>query len=410
MSVFDLVKEFKVKRIIKLIREEGKISRSEISEKMNMPQPTVTRIIEDLLSNNILKESGLGLSSGGRRPILLEFNSKSSYSIGIELGRSAVKIGLTDLNGNFLSFRMKESEGEKEVDRLVGFLKEGLRQILNETQIQRSEILGVGVGLPGPLNEENELISPPNFYNQIKIPLRKMLEEGLGFPVIIDNDANAAALAEKWFGKGMHDNSFVYILADVGIGSALILNGEIYRGLNGEAGEIGHSTINVFGQQCTCGNYGCLENYVSIPKIEVEVKNRLKVAQVNERGLFPEQLEKIAFKDVITAYRDGSGLAKQVLEESGDYLGIGTTNLLNILAPEKVIIGGGIGISSPIFTERVQSVIRERALGRSTKNIHVVASDLREGVVLGAAALVINQTFSLFTLINNEKTSQREEF
>ncbi|HET7616740.1 MAG TPA: ROK family transcriptional regulator, partial [Bacillales bacterium] len=287
LSKLQEIQNANTRRVIQLVREKGPMSRADLSEKTGIPQPTMTRMIEKLIVGNILKERGLGSSSGGRRPILVTFNENCSYALGVELGRSEVKAALTNLNGKMLSFRKKETDPDFSQKRLITEVHCLIRQTIDDSKVDPALILGVGVGVPGPLNKsENGRISPPNFYGEIDIPLKKMMEERSVYEVTIDNDANCAALAEKWFGDGRDVKNFAYILADVGIGSGLILNHDIYRGTYGEAGEIGHSTIDAFGEQCYCGSYGCLETCASLPVILKRLEKQLKMASEDERGLY----------------------------------------------------------------------------------------------------------------------------
>lgn len=380
--------------VIKYVREKGPISRANLSVQMNISQPTMTRIIEKLVKAKILKETGLGTSSGGRRPILLEFNKNCSYAIGVELGRSDIKVALTDLEGNLLSFVMKETTQQYTIKDIVQLVEDSIKRILYKTEIDASYVLGVGVGMPGPLNETGDgRLSPPNFYEEDDVALKDILENKLSFPVTIDNDANVAALAEKWFGKGMEVENFAYIMADVGVGSGLIINNDIYRGINGEAGEIGHSTIDVFGEKCTCGNYGCLETFISLSAILNRFKKRLKLSTKAEHSMFHQDTDLITFEDILSASEKGSTIASQVLEETGLYLGVGIANLINLYAPETVIIGGKIGSSHPLIIKKTEEILQTRVTGIRGRNTKVFQSDLQNGVVLGAAALIIHRTF-----------------
>ncbi|MDY0393500.1 ROK family protein [Virgibacillus halophilus] len=366
----------------------------DISNHMAIPQPTMTRIIEKLISANILHEQGLGTSTGGRRPILLTFNESCSYAVGVEIGRSDIKVALTNMNGDLLSFTTKETRSDEAIDEIVLKVKKTVDKVLADTGIERSLILGVGIGVPGPLNElEDGRISPPNFYGETDIPMKEMLEEQLDFPVTIDNDANVAALAEKWFGQGKGIANFAYVHADVGVGSGLIINNDIYRGRYGEAGEIGHSTIDVFGKRCACGNYGCLENFVSIPAIIDKFQNSLRHLPTDNQHPFTKRIEHLNFEDVLQAVDEGFGLAQQVLKETGQLFGAGIANLINLFAPNVVILGGKVGTSHPLFHKEVTETMKTRVLGSKGKDVKVVVTDLNSGVVSGAAALVIHRFF-----------------
>lgn len=389
-----------MKNVITFVREKGPLSRADISEQMEIPQPTMTRIIEKLVNANIFKEKGLGSSTGGRRPVLLEFNQNCAYAIGIELGRSDIKVALTNMNGDLLSFRMKETTPNCTIDDIVILVKSSSKQVMQETSVNPSLVLGVGVGMPGPLNEtEDGRISPPNFYGEVQVPLKEKLEQELAYPVTIDNDANVAALAEKWFGTGKEISHFAYLMADVGIGTGLIINHDIYRGMNGEAGEIGHSTIDVHGEQCSCGNYGCLETFCSVPAIINRLKRRLKVSSHAERSLFADNPDDIRIEDISAAIKNGSVLAKEILEESARYLGVGIANLINLYAPKSVIIGGKIGTLHPVILEEVKKVVQERVIGSTGKRTNIFVSELTSGVVLGAAAMVMHRTFYSFPVM-----------
>jgi predicted NBD/HSP70 family sugar kinase len=395
MKPFDLNREWNLKRIVELVRTHGPISRVEISEQLHIPQPTVTRAIEELLKEKIIKEVGLGQSTGGRRPILLTFNPACYYVVGVELGRTVVKIALTDIKGEFLSFRMKETSRNEKIQDVIRYVKDSVLQLLEELQIDRSLLLGVGVGVPGPLHEDEEgCISPPDFYGETEIPLQSILHESLDFPVIIDNDANVAALAEKWFGKGLGHQNFVYVFADAGVGSGIVVNGNLYRGLYGESGEIGHWTIDLFGERCTCGNYGCLETLVSISKMEESVRRQLRLAPKSERALYQVPVDAVSFPDIVDALKKNSPVARQAFDEAARYRSVGLSNVINFFAPELVIVGGRIVQADEEMPERLRVSTASRVFGIGGRKVTIVASELHEGVVLGAAALVINNTFA----------------
>lgn len=383
------------KKVVQYVRENGPISRVELSEHMAIPQPTMTRMVEKLIKGNILREQGLGTFTGGRRPILLTFNENCAYVFGVEIGRSDIKVALTNMNGDILSFTTKETKYNETIETIMFKVKNMVEEMQVNTGIERPLILGVGIGIPGPLNEtEDGRISPPNFYEVVHAPLKNVLEKQLNYPIMIDNDANVAALAEKWFGQGKGIANFAYVHADVGVGSGLIINHDIYRGRDGEAGEIGHSTIDVFGKKCTCGNYGCLETFVSIPAILDTLQKRLKISSEKECRPFGKPLVSLTFNDLLLAVDEGSVTALQLLKETGQLLGVGITNLINLFAPDLIIIGGKVGTSHPTVIHEVSKTIKTRAVGRKGKEVKVIASNLDSGTVSGAAAMVIHRYFS----------------
>ncbi|ARI76332.1 ROK family transcriptional regulator [Halobacillus mangrovi] len=387
----ELTMDYNSRQILNLIREQEALSRVEISERLEIPQPTVTRITNKLMKSNLLKEGKQGISSGGRRPTKLEFNENCYYSLGIELGRSAIKAALINLNGHLLSFRMKVTSGSESIDQIIEYVKEAVEEVMEESDIAKDRILGVGVGMPGPLNETvDHKVSPPNFYQEKNIPLKSLLEEAIQLPVTLDNDANAATVAEKWFGDGVGFTNFSYVLADIGIGCGLMLNDSLYKGLNGESGELGHMSINFPGELCHCGNYGCLETLSSLPAIE---KNYMRMLS-HKTGITHSD-SKTSFEDIVKEANEGSMVAQQVLDQATQYLGIALSNLINLFAPQKVIIGGEFRKVNVQAFDKIHSTIEARVMGKSGKRIPIVKSKIEEAVVLGAGALVINEKFSL---------------
>lgn len=397
MKNFDSFNELNVKKIIKVIREKGPISRIDISEQLNISQPSVTRIVEELIKEKLIEEIGLGSSTGGRRPILLSFNPTCYYSVGVELSRSIVKVALSDLNGNIISIHQNKTTKSEKISNIVDFVKQALIKILEKTSVDRSKIIGAGVGLPGPFNEtEDGRISPPGFYGEKDIPLKSMLQEALGLPIVIERNSYLAVLAEKWFGKGVSFNHIFFVMAGMGIGSGIIIDGKLYRGAYGEVSGLGHTTIDLFGDQCSCGNYGCLETLVSIPKVIENVKKELKIGPKSELDFYPDDLEALTIEDIGTASRRGSAIAKNELEKAGRYLGVGIANMINLFPPEVVILGGELGTADPIILDSIKSVLSTRVLNRNWNKMVVMTTNFKEDVVLGAAALVIEDLFSLF--------------
>lgn len=400
MSSFQLAKEINSKKIIRLIREKGPISRVDISELTGIPQPTITRITEELLKIDLIRETGLTPTSRGRRPILLSFNATWRFAVGVQLGGSTIRVALTDLNGNRIASRQTASSSFATLSAAAAFIDSSIRETMEETGIDPSRLLGVGVGVPGPLNETPEgRLTVPRLRVDTSVPLRDMLKYRSDLPVLIDNNSNVAALAEKWFGRGIGYRNFVYVLAELGIGSGLVLGGQLMRGAHGESGEIGHTTIDLDGERCDCGNRGCLETLVSIPRIEAAVRSGLSRDFGEELPLFGQRPEAVTFDDIVRALQQGSRLAKQALEDAGHHLGVGIANTINLLNPEVVIVGGKLGMSSPVLIEAVQSAVRSRVLSEKGKRTPVVASNLEDAVVLGAAALVIDDAFSFFSVL-----------
>jgi predicted NBD/HSP70 family sugar kinase len=332
--------------------------------------------------------------------VLLSFNPISRFAVGVQLGGQAVRVALTDLNGNRITSRMEPSSSFPTLAEAVRFIHQSVREVLAEARVDDSLLLGIGVGVPGPLDETPEgRVTLPRFPGDAHFPLREALTLRADLPVIIDNNSNVAALAEKWFGQGAGYRDILYILAETGIGCGLIVHGQLVRGRRGGSGEIGHTTIDVNGEPCVCGNRGCVETFVSIPRIESIVRRRLAQDYADERSLFGGRADAVTFDDVVRAAHLGSRLARQTLEDAGRYLGVAVANAVNLLNPELVIVGGKLGMSTPIVADAVQAAVHSRVFSAKGKRTPVVASTLADAVVLGAAALVIDEAFSFFTAL-----------
>ncbi len=375
--------------LINCIREQGPISRVELSRRLGIPQPTVTRMTEKLIQEQLVIENGLGNSSGGRRPVLLSINSTCFYSIGVAIGRSAVKMAITDLCGNMISYQTKETSNQESIIDIIDYIKDHIEKILVEEEIEPSKLLGIGVGIPGPINESSEgFITIPNFYDVRNVPLRRILQNAFSLPVILDVNANVAALAERWFGRGVRCNNFVYIMADAGIGSGIIINGELYRGGTGESGFIGHSTVDMFGEQCHCGNFGCLETFVSTTKVVMNVQKQLVMKGLKNSG------ENLTFDDIVHFLQIGSSITQNVVEEAGKFLGVGVANVISFFDPEMIIVGGRLVELGDLFIDSLRKVVQSHVIGYGGKSTPIIVSDFTDGVVLGAAALVIIEAFT----------------
>ncbi|UCZ52801.1 ROK family transcriptional regulator [Bacillus shivajii] len=389
MNILTFIQESdkNTKDVIKLVRRKGTVSRVDLASEMDIPKPTMTRIINKLIKNQILRESGLAESTGGRRPVLLEVNKDCAYSFGIDLGRKEVSVALINIHGDLVSLRNKVTSEQDTIGSLVSFIESATKDILSEQDVSASKLLGVGVGMPGPLNKMSEEASPHDFYGAENLPLRTMLEDALSLPVTIDNDANVALLAEKWFGKASGLQQVIYIYSDVGVGCGILMNGEIYRGMYGEAGEIGHSIIDVHGDRCECGKYGCLETFTSIKAIALRAEKKRKAAG-NHVASKPAH-----FSQVIDDLNEGEPIARETAEEVAQYLGIAVVNVIQSFDPELVIIGGQFGQSHPVVVEKVSEVVRRNTHKKNTYKAEITTSELQNSIVLGGAALVINHAF-----------------
>ena len=389
-----LMKKINKSIILDTIRIYDSISRAEISQKTNLSPTTVSTLTEDLIKEEYIKEIGEGKSRGGRRPILLKFNSNAHFIMGVKLDAKRITLALTNLKLSIINKARKtiKNTDENWVTRQIIDL---VRRIARESSVQLEKIIGIGVGTIGMVDTEKGIVEEAINIGWENIPLRDLIKEELdNIPVYIDNVANLAALGEKRAGIAKKAKNLVYIHLGGGIGAGIILNGEIYEGSNGSAGEIGHTTVEPNGPRCKCGNRGCLENFASGRAIASRAISGLLAGRktlINE--ITEGSIDKVTAEVVAEAAKEGDEFALEIWRETAEYLGIAIANLINVYNPEMIIIGGGVAQAGNFLFEPLKRVVEERALPRATKIVKIVPSELQDDAsLIGAAALAMEKT------------------
>lgn len=291
----------------------------------------------------------------------------SGFAIAVDLGGSNVRMGVISETGE-VSERFKEPSGAAEgcevlIGKLTTLLKERVR-------FAGKGLRGVGVAVPGIVNHAaGVVVEAPNLPGWHDVPLREMLEKALNVPVFIDNDANSFACGESWLGAGKGLGHFIGITLGTGIGGGIIVDGRIVRGADGMAGEVGHLTVNIDGPRCNCGNYGCLETYASASGISDRMREAIEAG--GKSSLFDStggNLYKITSEMVYTAARQGGDpLSREVMRSMGTYLGVGIANLIHILNPQAIILGGGVTAAWDIFADVVQKEVEKRCFAKQVE-------------------------------------------
>lgn len=378
-----LMRELNQALILSLVRQEGQISRAEIAKRTNLSRSTVSNIINELIEADRIHEVQKGESRGGRRPILLELNYRSHCCVGIELATTFLNLVITDLKAEILYQHREPFDINAGPDAAVEQVSQVVGRALVEAQIDAAQVAGVGIGIPGPITHTTgQTIAPPIMPGWSGVSLRDRFSETLPFPVYVDNDANLAALAEYRWGVAQQVRNMAYIyLGSTGIGAGLVLNGSIYRGEIGSAGEIGHSTIDEDGPLCSCGSYGCLEAMAGLPQI---LRNAARLSKQHTHSL--EQL--------IAAARTNPAL-HELFVEAGTHLGVAVASLLNLYNPGLVVLGGPLVLAEDLLLETVRSTARKRALPITLEHCDIVTGKLGiHAVALGAAGQIIQSVFS----------------
>lgn len=308
--------------------------------------------------------------------------------IGIDLGGTNIKAALITDEGNIVAKKKiptMSDLGNEEVAKRISHL------IIDLTELKEDglkQIIGVGIGVPGqPNREEGKVILAPNL-SWHNVPLTEMLKIP-SLPVFLENDANLAALGEAWTGAGRDSQNLVMITIGTGIGAGIIINGDLYLGACGSAGELGHSIVDPNGPPCSCGRYGCLETFCSATAM---VKNAKELLEKGKQSSLAEN-ENLEARDIVEAARHGDSLALKVLETTANYLGIGLGNIINILNPDTIIIGGGVSEAGEILFNPLRDTALKCSLEVPGCAVNIVPARLgNDAGVIGAARLVKNKT------------------
>jgi Transcriptional regulator/sugar kinase len=356
-----------------------------------MKLSTLNRVLQPLIDDRLIVETDIGESTGGRRPVLYDINPKRYYIIGIDISRTYTQIVVTDMK-----MRIIEQELISQCyspDKTVQLINSSIDGLLNRLSINKSSILGIGIGTVGPLDREKGIMTTPQNFptnDWVNVPLKEMIKEKTGLPVIIDNGANAAVLAEYLFGFGKWSNSIAYFNCGVGIRTGAISSGTIVRTMNDAEDVFGHMVIDVDGEHCDCGNYGCIECYSSIHSIVKKFISELKKGRVSS---ISKPIEEIDYIDICNLAEGKDTLAREVIENAAVIFGVGLSNYINLMNPQFVILSGPLIKYSELFYDISTQTALKRIYSRSGSKV----SFHRDGhfgdsaMAVGAAVLVMEE-------------------
>ncbi|WP_342048808.1 ROK family transcriptional regulator [Bacillus sp. OTU530] len=369
-----LVKKENKSVVFNLIMNHSPISRADIAQKCGLNKGTVSSLVAELLEEQLIYESGPGESSGGRRPVMLLFNQGAGYSVGIDLGVNYILGVLTDLHGNIVITKNEKYINVSFEDTL-NRVKSIISSLIDAVPPSPYGIVGIGIGAPGVVNKEGDILLAPNL-GWKNVSLTAELENMFNVPVIVENEANAGAYGEKKFGIGQPFDDLIYVSAGIGIGTGIIINGELYKGINGYSGEFGHMTIDKNGMQCRCGNKGCWELYASEQSL-LSKANEMNLGITNDVNL----------GEILLLAQSEGQAAIQLLEEVGKNLGLGIINIIHAFNPQQIIIGNRLAAARQWIEPQVRDIIGRFTLPFHQTDIKIDFSDLSlPSSALGVAA------------------------
>jgi glucokinase-like ROK family protein len=370
-------------QVIDVLRRAGTASRAEISRLTGLSRTTISSLVTELQGSGLIIETqaGGGPSAGRGRPgVLLALEPAAGAAIGIDFGHTHLRVALADLSSRVLAERHRALDVDRAADASLAAAAELVGEVLAETGLERSRVVGVGAGLPGPLDRASGTVG-----SSVILPgwagLRpaEALADRLGLPIVVDNDANLGALAEHRLGAGRGVDDIVYLKLASGIGAGLILGGRLHRGVSGIAGELGHIRSNPDGLVCRCGNRGCLETVAAAPAL-------LELLRVSHG-------RRLAVADLLRLAEEGDVGVRRVFADAGRSVGRAVADLVNAVNPGLVIVGGELSAVGTPLLDGIRASIERYALPAAHAALDVVPGVLGERAeVLGAAALVISDT------------------
>lgn len=373
--------------VFRCLYMNGPMSRLELSQLSGLSAGTIANVVSELLAEKLVLEAGFEASEGGRPRTILTLNMEYGYFIGGEVGETEVAVELFDLKLQKLRHvKYPLIPEENKPENVVRRLASGVEQLLTEAQILYEKVLGIGVGVPGVVEQaEEETVAAPAWGWQ-PTPFKALLREHFHVPLYVDNGSKMMALAEMHLEPALYDETMVALNVGTGVGAGIISDGQLYRGGNNSAGEWGHTTIVLNGEMCRCGHRGCLEAYIGAPGII----RRLRAINPTSSALASDDEVQI-ITNLLAAAEQEDPAAKQVLLDVVHYLGAGLANLINLFNPQRIILGGWVGLLlGERFLPELTRETQRYALKQPFEATRILVSQLgKDAVSLGAARLAL---------------------
>jgi glucokinase-like ROK family protein len=389
-------------KVLDLIRREGSISRAEIVRSTGLSAPTITRVVDSLITEEKLaREAGVEAATEakvGRRPIMVEFRGEDNAVIGIDVGTTHIRGMLCDLNMQTLCKHQLETRVDQGFDKVLEHIVSIGRDLQTEARSRNKQVQGIGLAVAGLVNRETGTVEFSPDFDWEGANLYQGLTKALDCPLIIDNVTRVMALGELWHGIGRDHSNFVCVNVGYGIGSGIVLNDQPVYGNLGLAGEFGHFSLEKSSTvQCKCGNYGCLEALASGRAIALAAQKELVAGAPS---LLTERCNgdttTITAEMVVQAAKDGDNLAQRVFTNAAEYLGMGIAGLINLMSPEAVVIGGGVSEAGELLFDIVQETIQKRVMKRHAKTVEIGQVTFgMDAAVVGAASLILHEVMNL---------------
>jgi len=401
-----LMKKINMNTILNLVREEGPISRSRLSKIAKISKPTMSNLITSLKKDQLIKEKGFGsgTNKGGKKPLLYEFNKEYGYVIGSQIRINEIKTIITNFGAEVIYKKNLKIGVKRDRETIINKLFSTFKEVIKESSVNKKDIKGIGLGLTGIVDHKNGVLIKSSHFPEMgkNLEISKLIEDKFKIKSFIDNSARMMACAEKIFGEGRNYNNIVTIDTEEGIGSGVIIKGDILRGSEYLAGEFGHTMINPNGPKCYCGKRGCAEIMISTKTVKTKVKANILY---NKDSLiykeFKNNPDKIKLKDIFNAYILEDQFICSIFEEIENWFAIFIGNIILAYNPEIIIISGDYIEGSKKFVERLKEKSVSKILPGMDIKPNIILSGLgKESGPIGSVSLVLNQMINFHNVWN----------
>jgi predicted NBD/HSP70 family sugar kinase len=387
--------------VLDTIRTSGELSRVELAGMTGLTAPSVSNIVRRLMAEGYVVEAGQSASTGGKPRTLLRVNPWAGFAVGVQVDAEATTSVLVDLAGEVLERRSRRGGHRSAPATVMARIAADVEDLVAQAGVERRLVIGVGVAVPGPIDHHRGVVlTPPNLPAWHDVALRDQLEELLpGLPVLVDNDATVAVMGERWVGGADAATNFACIYMGAGIGAGIFVDGQVYRGSSSNAGEIGHISLDVDGEECFCGNRGCLELFAAPRSIVAAARRHASDFPGADTALQLSPSGRGVRADharIARAASAGVPYAVEAIERSARYLALGVVTLVNLFDLELLVLAGqGFAHVGERYVAAVRRELATRSFARANHDVQVRLSPIADDVgAVGAASMVLHSEFA----------------
>lgn len=382
--------------ILNVIREHEPITRARIAEITDLNIPTISEILNDLIEKKIVEIASYDISTGGRKPMLVRLNPAYGYIIGVGVESTYIRGILTDMSCNVVAVEHIPAARELSQKSILDDLRACIGRLVEAVPGEKEKISGIGIGMTGLIDRARGVsLAFPQLESWREVPVARIVSEEFGIQTFLGNNVAVSTMGVQQYGYGHNIDNFIYVHLGPGVGMGMVINGEFYQGDARLAGELGHITIQPDGPLCYCGNYGCLETVSSESAVKKKIKEALEQGVKSRLNDFSDDIDGMPMEEFFKAAGEGDRLAHNILEQTGEHLGIGMANVINLLNPRLIVLGGTFADAGELLINSIKRTLQSRSLEQSEKHCELKISKLGlDAGAKGAVALVLKHLLS----------------